>query len=453
MAIGRKIIEEVSMGRRSVYKIPEIDEFNQVIGEPVLITCPLYFVHKGDILYILPHDNNMLVISDEYRFLNYHHRHEQENTRRTLARALRFYNCFKAIHNISDDVLSSDRIDMLVAFLCGYDYEPKTWRLNSTRDAATVNNYLSAIRTYLEYIGKPCPFLESTRTRTSVTEYEGFRVTREHKQYKFIVEPDPHKNDYAPEHILPEDFVRLRNIALSRNDNQAFILIYLMYICGLRLGECLSLTTEDIIFMQVGETLKPFIVLRKRIGEKKWASPKNIHPVERRKDYGTKKEKKVLIPITDDIYRALAAFIADEMKMVKERFPSKRSALQADICNPAEFEGEKNYYIFINHNRGTRLDDQSWGRTLKKMFLEAGLVLDKDNRDLNLSHRLRHGCAMLYYRYIDEEHRLSLDEVRKIMRHSNIKTTMVYTKPTLADSVMVREQFQSDLFKICPYLK
>jgi len=102
MAIGRKIIEEVSKGRRSVYKISEIDEFNQVIGEPVLITCPLDFVHKGDILYILPHDNNMLVISDEYRFLNYHHRHEQENTRRTLARALRFYNCFKAVDSKVD---------------------------------------------------------------------------------------------------------------------------------------------------------------------------------------------------------------------------------------------------------------------------------------------------------------------------------------------------------------
>ena len=60
---------------------------------------------------------------------------------------------------------------------------------------------------------------------------------------------------------------------------------------------------------------------------------------------------------------------------------------------------------------------------------------------------------MLYYRYLEKEKRLSLDDVRQMLGHKNIKTTLIYTKPTLADTCNIREQFQSELFEITKYVK
>ena len=60
---------------------------------------------------------------------------------------------------------------------------------------------------------------------------------------------------------------------------------------------------------------------------------------------------------------------------------------------------------------------------------------------------------MLYYRYIEEDKRLSLNELKDFMRHKNIHTTMIYTKPTLADASAIREKFQGELFETVKYLK
>ena len=154
-----------------------------------------------------------------------------------------------------------------------------------------------------------------------------------------------------------------------------------------------------------------------------------------------------------DFYTSLARFLDKEIEDHKARFPKKSYLLEADICDLDTFEFEANHYVFINHQRGGRLNDQAWNRKIRKYFIEAGLVVDTQTRDLNLSHRLRHGGAMLYYRYIENDKRLSLDEVRQMLGHKNIKTTLIYTKPTLADTCSIREQFQTELFEITQYVK
>lgn len=445
--------EEVILRRKTCYKVGTVDEFGKYIDEPVIISCPLDFRKKGDFVYAIPHDNDSRVIADQYRFLNHHHRNDSENTRRAIAKGLRLYNCFKAAHHISDDYLTADNIDMLIAFLCGYDYNPTYSHMLTSRSQAVVDNILSSIRTYLSYIGKPCAYLEQARVVSIITEYDGLRSTIQRTKYLTSQAKDPHKDDYAPDHILPEEYRRLREIASKRGNNQAIIMMVLMYIYGLRLGECLGLTQEDIVFVQVNDELKPALILRKRICEKTWACAKNLKAVEKRSDYGKKKDKRVIIFITMDFYQDLARFVNDELNMVKNKFTAGLSPLEADICNPGEFEHEQNHYLFVNHQRGSRLDNQAWGRTLKSLLIEAGIPLDAGTRDKNLSHRFRHGCAMLLYRYLEPEHRKSLREVQLYLRHANIKTTMIYTKPTLADTSAIKESFQGELFESSPYLK
>ena len=446
-------IEEVVLRRKTCFRVGKRDEFGQYADEPVLISCPLDFREKDEFLYAIPHDNNCRVIADQYRFINHHHRRDAENTRRSIAKGLRLYNCFKAAHHLTDDILTPDMVDMLIAFLCGYDFNPTYSHMLTSRSQAVVDNILSSIRTYLSYIGKPCAYLEASRVVSIITEYDGLHSTIQRTKYLTSQAKDSHKDDYAPDHILPDEYRRLREIAFKRGNNQAIIMMALMYIYGLRLGECLGLTQEDIKFIQVDDELKPALILRKRKGEERWACAKNLRMVESRKDYGTNKDKRVVIFITMAFYQDLAQFVNNELNMAKRKFKDGLSPLVADICNPEEFEHENNHYLFVNHSRGSRLNGQSWGRTLKSLFLEAGIPLDSETRELNLSHRLRHGCAMLFYRYIDEAHRLSLEKLQIYLRHANIKTTLIYTKPTLADTSAIKENFQGELFETAPYLK
>ena len=446
------LIQEQNSGKRTNFLVFELDGCGQKTGKSRLVSCPVVVRKKDDFVYIIPFDDNMKVISEQYQFINYHHKADQENSRRGLVRGLRMYNCFKSIYGIEGDVLTTDMVDMLVAFLFGYSYSPSGENDLTTRDPATINAYLASIRQYLKYIGKPCNHLDAQELVSVVSEYDGLTTTVQRKQYKIRAKEDPHKHDYAPEHVLPDEYRRLRDIAAARGDNQALVLFALMYIYCMRLGECLSLTQEDITFIRQGDKMIPVLILRKRKGSERWSSPKNIRECER-KDYGSKKQAKRIIPITMDFYTSLARFLDKEIDDHKTKFPKKRHLLEADICDMNSFEFEANHYVFINHQRGGRLNDQAWNRKIRKYFVEAGLVVDTDTRELNLSHRLRHGGAMLYYRYLEKEKRLSLDDVRQMLGHKNIKTTLIYTKPTLADTCNIREQFQSELFEITKYVK
>lgn len=452
-AIETEYIEEFKQGKRSCYRIHRRDGFGQPVGESYVVSCPLEFREKDGFVYALLHDNDMQVVSDQYRFVNWHHRGDSENTRRTIAQALRLYNCFKACFHFTDVGLTPDVIDLLLIFLCGYGYNPQHYRFITERDEATVRNQLSAIRTYLEYIGKPCAALERCRSISMLTKIGDMNISTTRVKYEVGPKPNAHKDDYAPDHVLPDEYRQLCYAAMSRNDNQAVILFHLMYIYGFRLGECLALTQEDITMVRDGDEMKPAIIIRKRVGAKRWSRAKTVQGAKRKEDYNTKREDKYTMLITMEFFKDLARFIDSEMTFMKKRFPGKLGEIEADICNPTEFGGEHNRYIFVNHHRGTRLDNQSWNRKIKTYFLEVGLVLDCGARDKNLSHRLRHGCAMLYYRYIEEDKRLTLHQLKDFMRHANIHTTMIYTKPTLADATAIRERFQGELFETAKYLK
>lgn len=452
-AIETEYIEEFKQGKRSCYRIQRRDGSGQPVGDPYIVSCPLEFWERDGFVYALPHDNDMQVVSDQYRFINWHHRSESENTRRTIAQALRLYNCFKTCFHFTDDALSPDAIDILLIFLCGYDYNPQHYHFITERDEATIRNQLSAIRTYLEYIGKPCATLEQHRSITMKTELGKLTVSTTRIKFEVGPKPNAHKKDFVPEHILPDEYRQLRNAAMSRGDNQAVIMDHLQYIYGFRIGECLGITQEDVTMVRDGDEMKPAIIIRKRVGAKRWSRAKTVQGAKRKEDYNTKREDKQIMLITMELFKDLVKFIDSEMAFMKKRFPHKLAEIEADVCDPAGFGGERNHYIFVNHNRGTRLDNQAWNRKLKSYFLEVGLVLDSGIRDKNLSHRLRHGCAMLYYRYIEEDKRLSLKELMDFMRHKNISTTTIYTKFTLADASAIREKFQGELFETATYLK
>jgi integrase/recombinase XerD len=467
-------IREFKVGRETRYRVHKLvpgggkeDDYRDVICRVVKCT-------KNDKLIFLPYLDDNSLETDQYVYLNDKLENSPENTRRANANALRLYNCFRSIFGIKGDDLTASQAKDFVSFLSGHSFRPSGMEKLTVREADSVNNILSYVRTYLNNMGKPNKALNATHSVTVYSEMDGASVSEQREAYDISAKKDSHKDDYVPDHILPDEFDRLCTLAYSKAGfteeqkadekepdvemcvdklgwRQAVVLMSLMYIYGLRIGECLGLTEEDVTFAVLKGKRTPVLIIRKRKNAPRYACAKNFDTIVSMVQYGKDQEKE-LVPISEDFYNLLYRFIEAEHRFFKSNFKFGLKRLEADVCDGDGSGLDTNYFIFGNHNTGKRLDDQSWNRRLRPLFEEAELKVDKGSRENNLNHRFRHGCAMLLLYYLPEDQRLSLLEVRDYLRHKTIKTTEKYTKPTLEMVVRSREKFQHGLFQMCTFL-
>ena len=84
-------------------------------------------------------------------------------------------------------------------------------------------------------------------------------------------------------------------------------------------------------------------------------------------------------------------------------------------------------------------------------FEECGIPIDRDYRENNLSHRFRHGFAMLHSHYRKDP--VNALQLQKMMRHRSVSSTMVYYNPTQEEEFKIKEEFVHELFELIPSLK
>ena len=109
----------------------------------------------------------------------------------------------------------------------------------------------------------------------------------------------------------------------------------------------------------------------------------------------------------------------------------------ADRVRDSEEYEDDNYYIFIN-SIGTPISASSWNDTLRGIFAEVGIPVDRDCRKSNLNHRFRHGFAMYNVMYLNVKEVMTflasrgmyildilVDEVKQILRDNNILISTV----------------------------
>ena len=111
---------------------------------------------------------------------------------------------------------------------------------------------------------------------------------------------------------------------------------------------------------------------------------------------------------------------------------------------------DENHYIFLNR-KGKRLSGQTWDYTLKKYFKEAGIPIVQGHREGNLSHRFRHGFAMLHAHFMKPV--ISPQDLQKLMRHRSIRSTMKYYNLTPEEEVKMKEDLQRSIYESMDYLK
>ena len=424
-----------------------IDENGLVVTRTVHM--PLYQKEKDNFLYFVLYNDSGEVVHDFYSYVNHTMKNQATNSRIKAAKSLRLLYCFLSLSNYDIRNIDSKAFGELLVFLRGLGVTNSEDELSTLRCANTVNGYLSVYRSYFNSRNIKCAPLFSSTTVQAVSPVSDSQVSR--SVYKNNLRTSHVNDNLAPKYISPDEFRRIYKLMIDRGDQTAQLIVHLMYGYGLRLGEVLGITMEDIQEIRENNALVPVVMIRNRVSDEIYQSAKNLMHVTnsaqyRLKDYQSSKHK---IIITYDLYEKLISYIEEYHSYFIEKYPDNYSKTKADIVSLRNAP-ESNHYVFLNKN-GKILSNQTWGRHLKHYFELANIPTDKDVRDANLSHRFRHGFAMFHARFSD--HPVDALVLQKMMRHRNLSSTMVYYNPTAADEFEIKTAFQEDLYAILPELR
>lgn len=447
------ILRERKTGNKSFFQRIHADEN----GTPIHINTiqfRLYTINEnGHDLFVL-YDDNMDVITPAYRFINFTMANQSYNSREKSIYALRLLYCFLQLTKTKITELMQDDIEKLKYFLLGFSPENGSYsmRLQTVRSNSTVNGYLNVYRSYLKYLDIDCEYLFETKSAIikginpitekakSVTSYSSNMKTGTPVQR-------------VPRYISVDDFAKIIKIIREDNNKMAECIVRIMFQFGLRLGEVLGITFEDLIEESIEGTLYPVLYIRNRTTDRYFQKAKTCMNITdkaqyRSKDYRTENYGFQKIIITYDVFELINIYIEDAHSSARYKNESRyKNGASADKTKKEKYETE-NYYVFIN-SLGSVLSEQIWNKYIKSIFNKAGIPIDSKSKKTNLNHRFRHGFAMFHVQY----HKTPLLVLQKLMRHASISSTMVYYNPTEADEAAIKNEFVNELYDLIPELR
>lgn len=445
------IYSEEKNGHKSVFIKTILDNNNNELSKRK-VTIPLFQIEKDNFLYFVLYDDNMKVISSVYEYLNYDLKESPLTTRSKAAFSLRLLYCFLSLSKCDIKNIDDYTLKEFLFFLRGINVNPKQYEMKTQRSANTINGYLAIYRSYFISQKIKCEALfNSNMTEITNASENDYTYTTTRKKYTNNLKVSKVNLRTVPKYISPNNFRKLYKLAIKNKDKTAKLIMHLMYGYGLRLGEVLGLTMEDIIEDYYNETLVPIIILRNRISDKKFQFAKNLLHVIDKKDYisANYKLEKTEIIITYDLYEELLEYIEEIHTQAIEKYESNYNLGIADIVS-IKNKPDLNHYIFLNRY-GKVLSDQTWNNSLKKYFSDAKIPLDLDMKENNLSHRFRHGFAMFHARF--SNHPVDILSLQKLMRHKRVSSTMIYFNPTPEDEFKIKTEFQEEFYNMIPELR
>lgn len=445
------VYSEEKIGHQSIF-IKTILNNDGVKVRRRVVNIPLYQVKKDNFTYFILYDDDMNVISDVYEYLNFTLKENPITSRSKAAFSLRLLYCFLSLYKYDVKKIDSKILNELLFFLRGININPIEYGIKTQRSSNTINGYLSIYRNYFINSKIKCKPLFKSHTVTSTSNIgNDFTSVVERLRYDNNLKTSKVNIKFVPKYISPEDFKKLYKIAITNNDKTAKIIMHLMYGYGLRLGEVLGLTIEDVQEVYAHNKLIPVLFLRNRMSDRKFQFAKNLPHVIDKKQYASNDYKiaKTQIIITYDFYEELLEYIEEIHTKAMKKYEDNYNYGVADIVSTKDIP-ETNHYIFLNRY-GKVLSDQTWNNSLKKYFNTANIPLDLDVRENNLSHRFRHGFAMFHARF--SNHIVDILSLQKLMRHKNISSTMIYFNPTPDDEFKTKTEFQTELYTLIPELK
>lgn len=372
---------------------------------------------------------------NSFRFLNFSvGKYGKDNSKNTVEQevnAIKLLLTFCSIKMKKLEDFTDADIYQLSNFVLGRSIVGNTqvWQLITKRSNNTHNLYIGTIRRYAAFNGISIPILFNksgvTLGGTKYREVQKYRINRtNNKTY----------HQYVPKYISLEEYYKIIRIIDQSNSKYKLrnkIIINLMFTRGLRIGEILGITLEDI---KAGKDEYGYIVIRNRISDKKYQFAKTCYKPCDKEDYSSAQYNtansgyyKIIVPnvLMDDIYR----YIEESRDILKISPKIYENISSKSIADSVESYGE-NYYLFINKN-GSVLSISGWNKYLKKIYKQVGISIDYNSRRDNLNHRFRHGYAM----YLIDVEKKNLEFVKEELRHKSITSTLIYYNPKEEDII------------------
>lgn len=230
--------------------------------------------------------------------------------------------------------------------------------------------------------------------------------------------------------------------ALPKFDEQGYVIFRLAIFRGLRLGEILGLTLEDIRIIKGSDgSVRKGVYLRNRLSDYDYQYAKELiypktHEDYKSREYNKNKVGQVFIDLDKTTWDILQNLICRDIPAFEKAYPEKAEEVKADSVSGVG----NNSYIFRN-TFGGRLSDQAWNTKFKNYFVNAGLSIDKGKREYNLTHRLRHSFAMI----LVKDANINPVFLASVLRHKNINTVQAYFTPTEKDIRDIYEAFDKEI--------
>lgn len=434
------VIKEVSTSLGTIYD--RYDNNGEVIQRAGTIG---FSKNKEGFTYFILTDLRGNKIKEANLYLNNELRESKYKKRELAFTALKLLYSFLDLNRITSYKYGLDEVivSKLLQFLQGGNYKGFNWNqeFNTTRSNKTVNNYLGVYREYFTIIFNvensaihKTQIIGNLRGNGTML---GHSVKERVESYKANNSVKP--NVKVPKYIKP---LQYELILKEIEENYALrdrVIVELMYRFGLRIGEVLGLTLEDIVEGS-GNTSGLFI--RNRLQDKPWQRGKGLHTPNsflgyRADDYKGEGKGYHFILIDDQMLELLQEYIdesRDEFFLNKYEIKRKNLAEKgrADKLTDLEMEGAdvvENQYVFLSHQHYTPLTAAGWNCTLREVFNKVGIKVDNEKKKNSLSHRFRHGFAMVRAHQMNYTH----IKLAAALRHKSITTVMKYYNPDEKD--------------------
>lgn len=456
--MNAKIFTEYSLRGIFMYLITECNSHDGIYYEKKFITENGEIISKEKVHfqsakidfkgteYVFLYDSKMNPIPEIFDYLNFELEGASPNHRYTAINAFKFLYSFLELYDLKIDSLSKNDIKNLFSFLEGISRKGTLYQLDlfTLRSPSTIGTYVAIYRSFISYL-----------------EYENSPLLKKSKDYKLIYNDEtdsPMKifkyeesvEDYNPElstprYISVEEFKKLLDVIRKEYTLREECVVRLMFENGLRLGEVLGITNEDIVENDKGN----FLYIRNRSSDSSDQLAKGRMIPKNKKQYKTKKYQTTdigyqVVYLNDALLHKINDYTNEFHSNDSVKFQSnyQKYTYADSVDNNAE-----NFYIFIN-SIGRPLSQNLWGKTLRNIFKKAGLNVDKDQRETNLSHRFRHGYAMFMVKY---KHVDAL-KLKELLRHNNINSVKHYYRPTDEEIIKMRTGLVDSIYEIIPDL-
>lgn len=417
-------IEEIVSGTSHKYVVNTFGKNKNRIGS-YTVWCTLKQVNINNYLYYLLFDKNGSQIKDFYIYVNHILKYKSVTYRRINAYFLkRLYEYSFCIGKELKRFTYQDYLRFQY-FITGNNNSLNdiSYFTYSDLSSVSIDKLLSIIKKFLEVMNISDPsFIKRIKFKSKSGRGQSDAMCPMFISYAQMLDI--------------KDFV-LNDSSISLLQRKEYIAIYdLAYFAGLRIGEILGITIQDIKkgYSQIDETPFYKIIIRNRMSDNLWQHAKTSMNVTEKSDYSSKAYKSTRktavqdVLITEKIYRE----IIDYFDLCFGFFHKK--GLEPALADNVEGTNDRNYYVFNNKLTNTPLSYFMICRYTRKVFQGVGIPVDNNVRAHNLLHRFRHGFCM-YLLYVKN---LPPQQVIIYSRHSSVTCLEPYINPS---EEMLRELY------------